>query len=57
VAGYGNVSESVGVQTYLKNFGPRAGASYRVNDKTVLRGGYGVSTLPFPTTPTSTTIR
>src|SRR5204863_7005002 len=48
VAGYGNVSESVGVQKYLKNFGPRAGASYRLNEKTVLRGGYGVSTLPFP---------
>ena len=48
VAGYGDVSESVGVKNYLKNFGPRAGASYRLNDKTVLRGGYGVSTLPFP---------
>ena len=48
VAGYGNVSESVGVAEYLKNFGPRAGASYRLDEKTVLRGGYGVSTLPFP---------
>ena len=48
VAGYGNVSQSVGVQKYLKNFGPRAGASYRLNDRTVLRGGYGLSTLPFP---------
>jgi hypothetical protein len=48
VAGYGSVGESVGVQRYLKNFGPRAGASYRLNDRTVLRGGYGVSTLPFP---------
>ncbi len=48
VAGYGNVSESVGVQKYLKNFGPRAGASYRLNDLTVIRGGVGVSTLPFP---------
>jgi hypothetical protein len=48
VAGYGGVGESVGVQRYLKNFGPRAGASYSLNDKTVLRGGYGVSTLPFP---------
>jgi hypothetical protein len=48
VAGYGAVGESVGVDSYLKNFGPRAGASYRLNDKTVLRGGYGVSTLPFP---------
>src|SRR5262245_50173103 len=48
VAGYGNVSGSAGVERYLKNFGPRAGASYRLNDRTVLRGGYGVSTLPFP---------
>jgi hypothetical protein len=48
VAGYGNVGSSVGVQKYLKNFGPRTGLSYRLNDKTVLRGGYGVSTLPFP---------
>jgi hypothetical protein len=48
VAGYGDVSGSVGVQRFLKNFGPRAGASYRLNDRTVLRGGYGVSTLPFP---------
>ena len=48
VAGYGNVGGSVGVQKYWKNLGPRAGASYRLNEKTVLRGGYGVSTLPFP---------
>jgi len=48
IAGYGNVSESAGVESYLRNFGPRAGASYRLDDKTVLRGGYGLSTLPFP---------
>src|SRR5262249_33323965 len=48
VAGYGSVGQSVGVQRYFKNFGPRAGASYRLNDKTVVRGGYGISTLPFP---------
>jgi len=48
VAGYGSVSPSVGVQSYWKNFGPRVGASYRLNDLTVVRGGYGVSTLPFP---------
>jgi hypothetical protein len=48
VAGYGAVSQSVGVQSYWKNFGPRAGVSYRINEQTVLRGGYGVSTLPFP---------
>jgi hypothetical protein len=48
VAGYGNVSQSVGVQSYWKNFGPRVGASYRLDDRTVVRGGFGVSTLPFP---------
>jgi len=48
VAGYGGVSQSVGVKSYWKNFGPRLGASYRINDLTVARAGYGVSTLPFP---------
>jgi hypothetical protein len=48
VAGYGNVPQSVGVQSYWWNLGPRAGASYRLSDKTVVRGGYGLSTLPFP---------
>lgn len=48
VTGYGNVAANAGVQSYWKNFGPRAGASYRLNDKTVLRAGYGISTLPFP---------
>jgi hypothetical protein len=48
VAGYGSVSQSAGVESYLGNFGPRAGVSYRLNDKTVLRAGYGLSTLPFP---------
>ena len=48
VAGYGDTSESLGVQSYGKNWGPRAGVSYRLNEKTVARGGYGVSTMPFP---------
>jgi len=48
VAGYGAVSESVGVQKSWKNWGPRTGASYRLDEKSVLRGGFGVSTLPFP---------
>ena len=38
----------MGVKKYFKNFSPRGGVSYRLNDKTVLRGGYGVSTMPFP---------
>jgi hypothetical protein len=30
----------------LNNFGPRVGVAYQLNDKTVLRGGYGMSYLP-----------
>jgi hypothetical protein len=30
----------------LNNFGPRVGVAYQINDKTVFRGGYGVSYLP-----------
>jgi hypothetical protein len=48
VAGYSGVPANLGVQSYWKNWGPRAGFSYRLNDKTVARGGYGVSTMPFP---------
>ena len=29
------------------NFGPRIGAAYTINDKTVLRGGYGISYIHF----------
>jgi hypothetical protein len=48
VAGYGAVSKNLGVQSYWKNWGPRTGASYRLNDRTIVRGGYGISTMPFP---------
>jgi hypothetical protein len=30
------------IQTYHKNFGPRVGVAYSLNDKTVLRASYGV---------------
>ncbi|MFN7928993.1 MAG: carboxypeptidase regulatory-like domain-containing protein [Blastocatellia bacterium] len=30
----------------LNNFGPRLGVAYQLNEKTVLRGGYGLSYLP-----------
>lgn len=30
----------------LNNFGPRLGVAYQLNEKTVLRGGYGMSYLP-----------
>ncbi len=48
VAGYGDVPQNVGVKGTWKNFVLRTGASYRLNDKTVIRGGYGASIIPFP---------
>lgn len=48
VAGYGDVDPAVGVGRYFGNFAPRTGVSYRIDDRSVLRGGYGVSTIPFP---------
>jgi TonB-dependent receptor-like protein len=48
VAGYGSVPKDVGVKTAKDNFAPRTGLSYRFNEKTVLRAGYGVSIIPFP---------
>lgn len=48
VAGYGDVPANLGVKSTWGNFAPRLGASYRVNDKTVLRAGFGISIIPFP---------
>jgi hypothetical protein len=48
VSGYGNIPDNLGVKKDLNNFNPRLGLSYRVDDKTVVRGGFGGSTTPFP---------
>jgi hypothetical protein len=48
VAGYGDIPENLGVKTYWKNFNPRTGVSWRINEKNVVRAGYGVSALPWP---------
>jgi len=49
VAGFGNIGQSVGVKgAPWKNFAPRLGAAYRLNDKTVIRAGFGTSVVPFP---------
>jgi hypothetical protein len=48
VAGYGGVPDNLGVKSTWDNFAPRLGASYRINDATVLRGGFGISIIPFP---------
>ena len=48
VSGYGNISPSVGVKGTWKNIVLRTGVAYRINEKTVIRGGYGGSIIPFP---------
>ncbi|MDQ3756205.1 MAG: TonB-dependent receptor [Acidobacteriota bacterium] len=46
IAGYGSVDERLGVKTDYTNFAPRFGIAYRLTDKTVLRGGYGIGYHP-----------
>jgi hypothetical protein len=48
VAGYGEQDNALNVKKNFKNFAPRTGVSWRLNDITVLRAGYGASTIPFP---------
>jgi hypothetical protein len=48
VAGFGSISENLGVESTWTNFAPRTGISFRLNERTVLRAGYGVSIIPFP---------
>jgi len=46
VSGYGPVDERVNVNTEYGNFAPRFGVAFRLDDKTVIRGGYGISYVP-----------
>lgn len=48
VTGFGSIPANVGVRSYYKNFAPRLGAAFRLSDKTVIRGGFGTSIIPFP---------
>ena len=48
VAGYGSTTNAVNVTRTLTNVAPRTGISWRLNDKSVVRAGYGASTIPFP---------
>ncbi|HEY2434749.1 MAG TPA: TonB-dependent receptor [Vicinamibacterales bacterium] len=48
VAGYGGTDEALNVKSWFKNFGPRTGISWRPNEATVVRAGYGASAIPFP---------
>jgi carboxypeptidase family protein len=48
VAGYGSTDLALNVKNYYKNFAPRTGVSWRLNEQTVVRAGYGASAIPFP---------
>ena len=48
IAGYGSIPQNIGVKSTWTNFAPRFGLSYRFNEKTVLRAGFGTTIVPFP---------
>ncbi|HEY3837515.1 MAG TPA: carboxypeptidase regulatory-like domain-containing protein, partial [Bryobacteraceae bacterium] len=48
IAGVGNVPMNEGFNTRFKYFSPRTGIAYRLDDKTVIRSGFGRSYVSFP---------
>ncbi len=54
IAGRGSNSQTSGMSAGLGNLAPRLGTIYRLNDKTVLRAGYGVT---FNATPWARAVR
>jgi hypothetical protein len=48
VAGYGDTDDAVNVEKNFGNLVGRTGVSWRLNQETVVRAGYGASTIPFP---------
>lgn len=48
VAGYGDFDHALNVKKNFKHFSPRTGISWRLDEQSVVRGGYGASTIPFP---------
>ena len=48
LAGLGGNPSNLGIQTRYRYFAPRTGFSYRATDNTVIRGGFGISYMPFP---------
>ena len=47
LAGLGSNPSNLGMVTKYDYFAPRTGFSYRVSDATVVRGGFGISYIPF----------
>jgi outer membrane receptor protein involved in Fe transport len=50
LGGVGNNPKDLGIKVSKTLFAPRVGASYRIDDRTVLRAGYGKTFDPFPIT-------
>jgi hypothetical protein len=48
IAGYGDTNNALNVKSKYTNFVPRTGVSWRLNQMTVARAGYGASVIPFP---------
>ena len=47
VAGVGGNPSDLGLQKRFRYFAPRLGIAYRLNEKTVIRAGFGMSYTPF----------
>ena len=47
IGGLGSVPEDLGVSMQKDLFSPRVGATYRLTDSTVLRGGFGITNDPY----------
>ncbi len=48
LTGVGGNPQDLGLDRHYKDFAPRFGIAYRLNDKTVFRGGFGISFSSFP---------
>ena len=48
LGGIGGNSDNLGVTTSKKLFAPRIGLAYQVNNKTVVRSGFGITVDPLP---------
>jgi hypothetical protein len=48
IAGVGGNPSNLGMTTHYKYFAPRVGLAYRLDEKTVIRSGFGISYTPFP---------
>lgn len=48
IAGVGDVPMNLGITFHKDYWAPRTGIAYRLNDKTVIRTGFGISYTPFP---------